>query len=77
MTQLYFGAAKIKQVVKVIWHKAASPQHMDGSVVFASIGANVHPYIESQKMVAMATSLSTSGLYDSLGPSQLTTQTAF
>ena len=25
----------IKQVVKVIWHKAASPPHMDGSVVFA------------------------------------------
>jgi len=23
-----------KQVVKVIWHKAASPPHMDGSVVF-------------------------------------------
>jgi len=26
---------KNKQVVKVIWHKAASPPHMDGSVAFA------------------------------------------
>jgi len=26
---------KQKQVVKVIWHKAALPQHTDGSVVFA------------------------------------------
>jgi len=25
--------SKLKQVVKVIWHKAASPPHMDGSVV--------------------------------------------
>jgi len=24
-----------KQMVKVIWHKAASPPHMDGSIVFA------------------------------------------
>jgi len=25
----------LKQVVKVVWYKAASPPHMDGSVVFA------------------------------------------
>jgi len=29
------GAPKFKQVVKVIWHKAASPTQMDGSIVFA------------------------------------------
>jgi len=32
---LYAAAATKKQVVKVIWHKAASPQQTDGSVVFA------------------------------------------
>ena len=33
---------QIKLVVKVIWHKAASPQHTDGEIVFAKSGANVH-----------------------------------
>jgi len=52
---------KCKQLVKVIWHKAASPPDMDGSVVFfSSRGANVHPIYRKPKMVAMATSLRTS-----------------
>jgi len=41
-------------VVKVILHKAASPPHMDGSVVFArwrQCAHNIKP-----KLVAMATS---------------------
>ena len=42
-----------KQVIKVIWHKAASPPHMDGSPG----GANVHPIYRKPKKVTMATSL--------------------
>jgi len=47
-----------KQVAKVIWHKAASPPHSDGSVVYAG-GANcrLYPIYRTTKMVAMATSL--------------------
>jgi len=43
--------SNVKQVVKVIWRKAASPPHMDGSVVFFRWRqcAPVTPYIESQK----------------------------
>jgi len=37
------------QVVKVIWHKATSPPHMDGSVVFFRWCQCAPPYIESQK----------------------------
>jgi len=54
-------------VVKVIWHKAASQLHTDTSVGFAgwrqcaAIYRNEAIYIESEKMVAMAMSLSTSG----------------
>jgi len=29
------ASKNVEQVVKVIWLKAASPPHMDGSVVFA------------------------------------------
>ena len=46
-------------MVKVIWHKAASPPHMDRSVVFAR-WRQCAPHI-NPKMVAMATSLSTAG----------------
>ena len=33
----------IKQVVKVIWHKTASPLQMDGSIVFARWRQMCHP----------------------------------
>jgi len=33
--QYRYSEYKLDQVVKVIWHKPASPPHMDGSVVFA------------------------------------------
>ena len=49
-------ATTSSQVVKVIWHKAASPPHMDGSVVFLTW----RQCAPQPKMVAMATSLRTS-----------------
>jgi len=47
-------------MVKVIWHKAVSPQHTDVSVIFARRRqCTVHnPVYRKTKMVAMATSLS-------------------
>jgi len=39
---------KFLQVVKGIWHKAASPRHMDGSVVFAR-WRQCAPYIQKAK----------------------------
>jgi len=50
-----------EQVVKVIWHKAASPRTRTIQS-YSPGGANVTPYVESQKMVAMATTLRTSKL---------------
>ena len=50
-----------KQVVIVIWHKAASPPHTDDSVVFAK-WRQCAPIYRKPKNVAMATTLSTSGL---------------
>jgi len=57
------------QVVKVLWHKAASPPHMDGSVVFARlcqcaphlVHTNWHPQHTSAAPCWVALSISTAG----------------
>ena len=56
---LFRHAGTSEQVVKLIWHKAASPPHMNGSVVFFRWRKRA-PIYRKPKMVAMATALRTS-----------------
>ena len=69
---LYFDHIKEKQLVKVIWHKAASPPQTDDSVVFARLRKCALPWGH--------VTLAPPGEYDStcasFGPAESTTHTA-
>ena len=54
ITRIWNNNKDLKQVVKVIWRKAASPPHIAGSVIFAR-WRQCAPHIKP-KLVAMATS---------------------
>ena len=64
-----FSCCKEEQVVKLIWHKATSPPHTDGSVVFATLRQcaphllhpNRHPHRTGSAPCWVALSISNAG----------------
>ena len=63
----WLSASKQKQVVKVIWHKTASPPQTNGSIVFASMG---RPFSPKNLPLPMGGSEPPSNTW-SLGPTQV------